>query len=916
MLKTRGSVQARPTTTGALAATVRGLWCAALCWMGCGTALAQGGLTERILDQLEAQAAARDAAAMPVPDMAASVQRLLEGPLLTAEQKAAARLRHGAWTEADLTTTAVRAQTALVRGALDDESLRDDAADVLDRAEAAALRGELDAALALLAGEGSIRAIRIRAEALESLGRFDAADAALDPLVARLGSREVTSGDELAEGVRALMVRNRLRGPGRSGQAGADFQTLMQLLGRAKNELDRLSWKARLVEAEVLWEKNNAEESRAAVLEVLRLNPRCARAWRLLGDMAVAGFDFDRVERVALRLDLLATGSPDAAVVRARGALRRRDPGLAGDLLNAALKRYPQHRELLAVQAATAAVRFDTERTGALLAAFDAINGSDAATERPAADGHKPDDAGSPLALFAVGAALAEARQYAEAAAYLERAAARQPTLALPWIELGLLEMQAGRDVRARDALEKAIALDPFNVRARNSLALVEEIGSFAEIESEHFIVRYKPGIDEVLAVEMLPVLEAIHAEVCSPAMFDHEPPVPTVIEVMPDHASFAVRITGMTQIHTMAAATGPVIAMETPRSGPGNRAGPYDWARTVRHEYIHTVTLSRTRNRIPHWFTEAAAVWGEGLPRRAEWWTLLARAHETDTLFDMDTISLRFVRPIKPTDRTQAYAQGHWMYEYMVERFGVGAPLALMDLYAEGVRERDAMERVLEITPEVFFEDFKVWARGEMVAVGIMLADGVPSLDELVPEPEHATRDEIEALLIEHPEHPDLLRLAVRLELGESGDGRPTAAMVPMLERYAAARPVDPMPRRLLARLALEGGVGAMEDAPERAIEHLEFLDAREMRSPAYALALAERYARIGRMDEAWSKARRATMIAPFDADTREQAARIALLKGDLEAAERELMALERIEPDRDIHKRRLEAVRAKLAG
>ncbi len=913
MLKTRGSVQARPATTWALAAAVRGLWCAALCWMGCSSALAQGGLSERILDQLEAQTEARDAAAMPVPDTAASVQRLLDGPLLTDEEKAAARLRHGAWTEADLTTTAVRAQAALVRGALDDASLHDVAADVLDRAEAAALRGELEAALALLAGQGSIRAIRIRAEALESLGRFEAADAALDPLVARLGSREVASGDELAEGVRALMVRNRLRGPGRAGRAGADFQTLMQLLGRAKNELDRLSWKARLVEAEVLWEKNNAEESQAAVLEVLRLNPRCARAWRLLGDMAVAGFDFDRVERVALRLDILAAGSPDAAVLRARGALRKRDPGLAGDLLNAALKRYPQHRELLAVQAATAAVRFDTERTAVLLAAFDALNSREIAARGATDDEGAATDAGSPLALLAVGAALAEARQYAEAAAYLEQAAARQPTLALPWIELGLLEMQAGRDVRARDALEKAIALDPFNVRARNSLALVEEIGSFAEIESEHFVVRYKPGIDEVLAVEMLPVLEAIHAEVCSRAMFDHEPAVPTVIEVMPDHASFAVRITGMTQIHTMAAATGPVIAMETPRSGPGSRAGPYDWARTVRHEYIHTVTLSRTRNRIPHWFTEAAAVWGEGLPRRAEWWTLLVRALETDTLFDMDTISLRFVRPIKPTDRTQAYAQGHWMYEYMVERFGVGAPLALMDLYAEGVRERDAMERVLEITPEVFFEDFKVWARDELVAVGIMPAEGVPSLEELVPDPERATREDVEALLVAHPTHPDLLRLAVQLALDESEDGRPTAAMVPMLERYAAARSVDPMPRRLLARLALEGGV---EDAPERAIEHLEFLDAREMRSPAYALALAERYARIGRMDEAWAKARRATMIAPFDADTREQAARIALLKGDLEAAERELVALERIEPDRDIHKRRLEAVRGKLAG
>ncbi|HZW09814.1 MAG TPA: hypothetical protein VFF69_07915, partial [Phycisphaerales bacterium] len=383
-----------------------------------------------------------------------------------------------------------------------------------------------------------------------------------------------------------------------------------------------------------------------------------------------------------------------------------------------------------------------------------------------------------------------------------------------------------------------------------------------------------------------------------------------TVIEVMPDHASFAVRISGMPEIHTMAAATGPVIAMETPRAGPGHRAGPYDWARTLRHEFIHTVTLSRTRNRIPHWFTEAAAVWGEGGPRPPEWWTLLARAYEQDALFDMETISLRFVRPLTPTDRTQAYAQGHWMYEYMVERFGVEAPLALMDLYAEGVSERDAMPRVLGIRQDEFFADFKAWAGGELREAGMLPPEGAPLLGDLLAEPESASPEEIESLLAQHPEHPELLGLAVRRTVDEAG-GEPDAAMIPLLERYAGARPVDPAPRKLLARLALRG---EMDDAPGRAIEHLEFLDERELRSPAYALALAERYALAGDLGRAWAKATRAKLIAPFDPGAREQAARIAMLRGDLAGAERELVALTKIEPDRELHQRRLGALRAKM--
>lgn len=847
-----------------------------------------------------AQSIDQPAEPMPPPNLAPSIQRLLESNLLTETQKHTARLRHGTWTDDDLTTTAERARAALVRGNLDDPALASPETNTLDRAEAMARRGELHAALELLAGQSSTRAIRIRAETLECLGMFDEADAALDPLVARMATKPIDSGDELAEGVRALMVRNRLRGPGRAGQAGADFRSLMALLGRAKNDLDRLSWQARLLEAEILLDKDNPAEAQAALLEVLSLNPRCARAWRFLGDMAVTGFDFDRAESIALRLDTLATDSPDAAIVRARGALRRKDTTLARDIIETALAQYPTHRELLAAQAATSAVSFDETRTRKLLEAFDTLNGPNT------------NETGSPEALLAVGTALAEARQYADAAASLELAAARQPQLARPWIELGLLEMQAGRDVRARDALAKALELDPFNVRAKNSLALVEDLASFAQIESEHFIVRYKPGLDEVLAAEMPAVLEAIYTDICGPAMFDHHPATKTIIEVMPDHATFAVRITGMPQIHTMAAATGPVIAMETPRSGAGHRAGPYDWARTVRHEFIHTVTLSRTRNRIPHWFTEAAAVWGEDGPRPSNWWMLLTNAYQNETLFDMDTISLRFVRPLTPTDRTQAYAQGHWMFVFLVERFGVRTPLDLMDRYATGQSEREAMTAVLGITPEEFFHDFKVWARGELVEAGMLLAIGQPSLKELLPAGGGASREEVDVLLEAHPAHAELLQLAVRLALKEA-DGEPNAGMIPLLERYARARPVDPLPHRLLARLAL---AGEMEDSPERAIEHLEFLDAREMRSPVYALALAERYARVGLMDEAWAKAKRATMIAPFDASTREQAARMAILRGDLEAAERELVALAKIEPGRELHQRRLEALRQKMGG
>jgi hypothetical protein len=48
--------------------------------------------------------------------------------------------------------------------------------------------------------------------------------------------------------------------------------------------------------------------------------------------------------------------------------------------------------------------------------------------------------------------------------------------------------------------LRTANTLDPFNVRTENSLKLVTELAGYSTIQTEHFVMRYKPGVDEVLA--------------------------------------------------------------------------------------------------------------------------------------------------------------------------------------------------------------------------------------------------------------------------------------------------------------------------------------------------------------------------------------------------------------------------------
>src|SRR5262249_58606263 len=109
--------------------------------------------------------------------------------------------------------------------------------------------------------------------------------------------------------------------------------------------------------------------------------------------------------------------------------------------------------------------------------------------------------------------------------------------------------------------------------------------------------------------------MEKVHAEVCE--RYKVKLPRKTMIEVFAVHGNFSVRITGRPWIHTVGACTGPVIAIDAPRTGVW--PSPFNWAEVLRHEFTHTVTLAATGNRIPHWMTEGLAVHAETLPRSWE---------------------------------------------------------------------------------------------------------------------------------------------------------------------------------------------------------------------------------------------------------------------------------------------------------
>ncbi len=819
----------------------------------------------------------------PLADPALSpvLKRMLESPSLSSNLKRSLKLIHGQWADLKPQTPNESADLAWGRYQLDQIELDDEQIDPTLRARAALFRGDSEAVKNLLADDNTILATLLKAQALSEAGNLADAVELLSPLRDRFLHETLEDPVELTAAAQSIVMLAHLE-----GRPSQDYRLALRMLGRVTQELDPLYWPAYVAEAQLLQTKDNREEAAAAYEQALSLHPNCGPAWAGLGQLALDGYNFDLATQIIDRLQEINPDHPLADELAIRSFIKQRDIVSARELNHSGLERLPRRREQLALAVAIAGMSYRQTEIEAVLRAFDEVA------------------PGSPLALFTAGEALATDRQYAAAEDLLRQAIRRSPNWPAPRLGLGLLLMQAGDLPAARIELADAARLDPFHLRVNNQLRLVENLlGVYETIETPHFIIRYSPGIDEVLARDMPGPLEAMHRELT--AVFQHRPANKTQIDIMPDQATFAVRITGMPHIWTIAAATGDVISLTPPRSGPG-QADPFNWVNVLRHELVHTITLAQTRNRVPHWFTEACAVSVETTGRTYETCQLLAGALEHDQLFAYDQINWGFVRPKTPRDRPLAYAQADWMLEFLAAQWSHQSIVDLLGLYQEGVSDTEALRQVTGYDADQFMAAFRDWATRQVIAWGLAPTDRDKTLELVVTtEGKGLSIDELTRLVNQggRPD-PDLLKtIAARsLELDDPDASRH------WLARYAATRPVDSWPHEALVKLAFQAS------DPEAALGSLQILERSDSYTSNWSLQLAELHRKAGRFKEAGQAIERALQCEPYRAAYRELAATIALQRGDLAGAAYQVESLEMLEPDRVQHPLRLAVIYERL--
>ena len=571
----------------------------------------------------------------------------------------------------------------------------------LARSEALALVGRYEEALAA-ANEARkfapawAPAILAHGELLELLGRKK------DALAVYLTMERVVADGAYRNDPRTLVALGRILerltvlAGRRASQQAANI--LDNYLKKAA-DVDKTYWPAHVAVGEFLLAKHRSGEASRYLQMALQINGQIPEALVALGSMALEDWRFEACMQLAERALKVNPVHAGALALKASCLMQWRKFDQVAPVLEKALGANGNDLHALSLMAALHLRRYLPDQARAFEERVAKIN---------------PTCEQLPLT---VGAWLAAARQYEQAEAYLKKAVELAPESAASWTELGLMYMQAGQEDLARAALDKAYALDDFRADVVNYVNLLKRMEKFHAKETPHFIVRVDGEHDEVLLEQVSAYMESIYGAICSE--HGYEPKGKTIIEIFPTDLQFGLRITGRGWIGTVGACTGRVIAMVAPKK-EGTNYGTHNWAAVLRHEFTHTVTLEATRNRIPHWLTEACAVRQQPDRRSYDALRVLATATRSGKLVPVGQLDWAFQRPKRMGDRELAYAQSEWLLEYLIETRGFGVLGKMLAGFREGKTQSQVFQDALATTEGKLDTDFQAWAKRAVGAWGL----------------------------------------------------------------------------------------------------------------------------------------------------------------------------------------------------
>ena len=557
-------------------------------------------------------------------------------------------------------------------------------------------RGRLDEArshadAAIKAAPGQVLAQFVLAEIARTTGRIEQAEQGYQRLIEYYNGHEIDKAETLHWIGRAAAQYARWN------RLSDQFDFLVNDLYPDALKAEAGYWPANYESGLLFAEKYNRADATEQFKAALELNPCAAEVHAATAALAMESHDFDRAERSLKRALKINPRLLDAWLLKSDLAWANLQADQSLELLQAkALPLNAIHEPTLA-RIAACYLLLDGPPAAGKPSRFTRLVAE--VTQRNVHAGE----------FFQTLAEMLEARnKQPEAETYFREAIRVMPRQVGPHAGLGMLYMRTGQETDARRLLDEAFKADPFHVRVKNMLEVLDVLKAMQTTTTEHFTIRFDKR-DKVLARYAAKHLEATYSEMCKE--FGYQPPNKTVVEVFNQaeggdgHSWFSARMTGLPYLGTVAASTGRIVAMASPNESGAPRR--FNWARVLRHEMVHIFTLQQTQFNIPHWFTEGLAVRSERCARPYQWNQVLRQRVADGKLFRLDTINMAFTRPSSGEDWQMAYFQSLLYVDYMVSRGGPESLSKMLSAYTENPSTDVAIRRVFGISQGDFEQGY-----------------------------------------------------------------------------------------------------------------------------------------------------------------------------------------------------------------
>ncbi|MBN8628398.1 MAG: tetratricopeptide repeat protein [Planctomycetes bacterium] len=548
------------------------------------------------------------------------------------------------------------------------------------------------------------------------------------------------------------------------------FTFIVNELLPSATDLDAGYWQARYESGMLFLEKYNEADAQKEFKAALALNPRAAEVYAGLAKLAIINFDMAVAKRSIERALEINPKLLAAHWSKADMHLANYEAAEAVKVLEAALKLNPRSEETLGRLAAAYAV---------IDGWYDAAQKSQRFKKIVAEVEARNPHAGEFYAALA--GAFDSLRRFPASAEYYKLAIEKLPQLTSARGELGLMHMRLGEEVEARKVLDESFAIDPFNVRVMNQRKVLDVLSEYAVIETKHFVIKFDRGKDELLAKYAARYLEdEVYPELTK--LYGFEPEGKSLFEIFNrsrntgGHGWFSARMVGLPFVGTVGACAGKMVAL----ASPGDMPEKFNWARVLKHEFVHVLNLQQSRFNIPHWYTEALAVESEGSPRSEVWNKLLVERVPKNDLLNLDTINIGFVRPKSSLDWQLAYCQAQLYAQYMVKTYGDDALAKMLACYRDNLDTRGALKRSFDVEQAEFEKGYLEYVR--TIAKG--LSAGAPADETTFSELVKAHRDDpddlaaagkLAAAYAEREEYPEAGKLA-KAVLAKDAKNQPAA--------------------------------------------------------------------------------------------------------------------------------------------